>query len=291
MKIGVLTRNQNAWCSANLIRRLAEKGAEVLPLDFPHLTARVKARAEISYKDQDLTDLDLLLVRPIGRGSLEEIIFQLDVLHTIESEGVRVVNKPSAIEKAVDKYYALKLASDAGLLTPRTVVTQSIADAVKAFKEFGSDVVIKPVFGSRGIGAAHISDPDVAERIFRTLKFYRHVIYVQEYISHGAKDTRILVVGNRAVAGMHRVAKGWKTNVSLGATPIALEPSPQLEETALRAARAVGCDIAGVDLMTANNTIILNEVNSQPGWRGLQSTTKTDIAGEIADYLLTLAKK
>lgn len=237
-----------------------------------------------------LNELSALLVRPIGRGSLEEIIFRMDVLHELYSKGMEVINKPSAIEKAADKYYTLALLKDAGVPVPRTVVTESCREAALAFRRFG-EAVVKPVFGSRGIGIARISDPDVAERSFRTLRFLKHVIYVQEYVPHGIKDIRAFVIGGRVVAAMHRVASSWKTNVSLGAKPIRLKLPRESEELAIKAAETVGCEIAGVDLLESKEGLMVTEVNSQPGWRGLQSVSKIDIAGEIAAYVISKVKK
>jgi RimK family alpha-L-glutamate ligase len=211
----------------------------------------------------------------------------MDTLHKLSRSGLPVINHPSAIEKAVDKYYALSLLDEKGIPVPRTVVTESVSEALAAFKAFAGEAVVKPVFGSRGIGASRISDVDVAERVFRTLRFYRHVIYVQEFVPHGKRDLRTLVVGGKVVAAMYRVSESWKTNVSQGATPVKASLVAETENLALWAAEAVGCDIAGVDLMESDTGLLVNEVNSQPGWRGLQSTTSVNIADNIAEYVLS----
>ncbi len=255
---------------------------------FQDLVARVRQTPTISFGNADLTsELSALFVRPIGRGSLDEIVFQLDILHTLSQEGVSVINAPSAIEKAVDKYRALELLTRAGIPVPTTIVTENVSEAVRAFESFGGEAIVKPVFGSRGIGAARISDIDVAERVFRTLRFYKHVIYVQEFIPHGTSDIRAFVIDGEVVSAMRRNSKSWKTNVSRGATPTEFEPSQELRKIAVDAAKAIGCDIAGVDVMENGQSLIVNEVNSQPGWKGLQSITKVDIAGKIADYVIS----
>lgn len=246
----------------------------------------------VSFDDVDLLkDLGALLVRPIGRGSLDEVIFQMDMLHKLRREGLPVINQPHAIEKAVDKYYTLTLLSERGIPVPRTIATESISDALSAFKAFGGEAVVKPVFGSRGIGAARISDVDVAERAFRTLRFLRHVLYVQEFVPHGGRDIRMFIIGGKVVAAMYRVSESWKTNVSQGAIPVTAKPIANVERLALEAADTIGCEIAGVDIMETHDGLVVNEVNSQPGWRGLQATTKVDIADQIADYVLSKARK
>jgi RimK family alpha-L-glutamate ligase len=237
-----------------------------------------------------ISDLSALFVRPIGRGSLDEIIFQLDVLHTLSEGGVPVINAPTAIERAVDKYRALEFLKSAAIPVPGTIVTENVNEAIQAFKSFGGEAIVKPVFGSRGIGAARISDPDIAERVFRTLRFYKHVIYIQQFISHGTRDIRAFVIENEVIAAMRRESKSWKTNVSQGAKPVEFDPPEELSKMAVEAARVIGCEIAGVDVMESDQGFMINEVNSQPGWRGLQSTTKTDIAGKIADYVVSRSR-
>ena len=291
VKIGILTRNEKAWCSARLGKALKKKGVSPFFFNFNQLRAQVGFQPPFIVKGiNPIKELSALLVRPMGRGSLEEIIFQVNTLHRLYSKGLNVINKPSAIEKAVDKYYTLALLEDAGIPIPKTIVTENIKEALLSFKKF-KDIVVKPVFGSRGIGIARISNFDIAERSFRTLRFFKHVIYVQEYIPHGLKDLRAFVIDGRVVAAMHRIASTWKTNVSLGAKPVKTKISKEAEELAVKSAKVLGCEIAGVDLLESDKGLFINEVNSQPGWRGLQTTTKIDIASEIADYVISQAKK
>ncbi|MCW4020528.1 MAG: RimK family alpha-L-glutamate ligase, partial [Candidatus Bathyarchaeota archaeon] len=191
---------------------------------------------------------------------------------------------------SVDKYYTLALLEEAGLPVPRTVVTENAGDALEAFRELGGDVVVKPIFGSRGIGSTRISDPDVAERIFRALDFHREVLYLQEFVPHGNHDIRTFVLGDRVLASMQRIADSWKTNVSLGAKPMPYKPPRKIEKLALEAAETVGCEVAGVDILETRNGPLIIELNSQPGWKGLQSVTAVNIADEIVKYVLNRVK-
>lgn len=292
MKIGIMTRDQDAWCSSRLKEAFIRKTVNPVAFRFADATARVGLAPEFSLGQIDiLRNLSAILVRPIGRGSLDEIIFQMDGLHKLARHGMPIINPPSAIEKAVDKYYTLALLSEHGLPVPRTVVTENIGEAMDAFRAFGGDVVIKPVFGSRGIGVARIRDEDIAERVMRTLRFHRHVLYVQEFVGHGTRDIRTFIVGGRVVAGMHRVSNSWKTNVSKGAIPKHFRVDPEVEALAVRSADVLGCKIAGVDIMESKQGLLVHEVNSQPGWRGLQTTTDIRIADEIAAFVIEQAKK
>ncbi len=146
---------------------------------------------------------------------------------------------------------------------------------------------MKPLFGSRGVGSTRVSNPDVATRVFRTISFYHGVLYLQEFVPHGVSDVRAFVVGDRVIASMRRVAGTWKTNVSLGAKPVSLRLGEELEDLAVRAAKAIGCKVAGVDILEGPSGPLIVELNSQPGWRGLQSVTKVNIADEIVRYVLS----
>lgn len=292
MKVGIMTRDQDAWCSSRLKDAFIRKNVEPVAFRFADVTARIGSTPEFSLGETNLlTDLSAILVRPIGRGSLDEIIFQMDSLHKLARHGLPIINPPAAIEKAVDKYYALALLSEHGLPVPRTVVTENIREAVEAFRSFGGEAVIKPVFGSRGIGVARIRDEDIAERVMRTLRFYRHALYVQEFIGHGTRDIRTFIIGGKVAAGMFRVSKSWKTNVSKGAVPKHFQVDPEVETLASKAAEVLGCKIAGVDIMESDRGLLVHEVNSQPGWKGLQTTTNVRIADEIASFVIGEAKK
>ena len=284
MKVGLLTRNENAWCSNQLKESFKKQGFETFCFTFEDLVARVGLTPSASFRNLDLSDLSALLARPIGRGSLEQIIFRLNLLQKLSRSNLKVINNPSAIEKAADKYNTLAIMSEYGIRVPQTIVTENVREAMTAFTRFGSEAIIKPIFGSRGIGAARISDTDVAERVFRTLKFNKQILYVQEYIEHGTSDIRAFVIGNKVAAAMRRKGKSWKTNVSKGAKPMHIEISSDLEQVAIKAASSIGCEIAGVDLIEGYPPIVL-EINSQPGWRGLQLTTEISISDLIAEHI------
>ena len=287
MKIGVITRNENGWCSSQLREAMRKRNITPVCFGFAQLVARVKYKPQVSVgRINPLEDLSALIIRPIGRGSLEEIIFRMNLLHRLERLGMVVINPPLVIERCVDKYFTLCLLEEHGLPVPRTAVTESPDEALKCFQELGGDAVIKPLFGSRGIGSTRVSDPEIATRIFRTVSFHHGVLYLQEFIPHGVSDIRAFVIGNRVVASMRRVAETWKTNVSLGARPISTKLSDELESLAVKATRVMGCKIAGVDILEGPYGPMIVELNSQPGWRGLQSVTKINIADEIVKYVL-----
>jgi len=263
-----------------------------LCFSFPQLVARVGYKPYLNIgKIGILEELDVLLIRPIGRGSLEEIVFRMDMLYRLQRLGLYVINPPEAIEHCVDKYDLLAILEENGIPVPRTAVTENINEALKAFDELGGDVVVKPIFGSRGIGSTRVKDPEIASTVFRAITFYHGVVYLQEFVHHGVSDIRAFVVGDHVVAAMRRVANSWKTNYSQGALPKPIRLDKTMEDIAVKSAKLIECKIAGVDILESPSGPLVVEVNSQPGWRGLQSVTRINIADKIVDFVLSELRK
>ena len=287
-----------AWSSTQVREALTKRGIPYVCFTFPKLIARLaykphfKVLDATQQKEVNLQeDLDALIVRPIGRGSLEELVFRMDMLYKLERSGFYIINPPEAIEHCVDKYDILSILEGADVPVPRTAATENVAEALKAFKELGGDVVVKPIFGSRGQGATRIVDADIADTVFKAITFHHGVIYLQEFVAHGHSDIRAFVVDGRVVAAMRRVAEGWKTNYSRGARPSSTSLSKEFEDLAVKASKAVGCKVAGVDILEGPTGPKIVDVNSQPGWKGLQMVTKVNIADEIVNFVLSELKK
>jgi RimK family alpha-L-glutamate ligase len=292
LKIGIATRNMEAWSSTQLREELTKHGIAYECFTFPKLVARLAYKPSFKINNLELLkELDALIIRPIGRGSLEELVFRMDMLYKLERQGFLVINPTEAIEHCVDKYDILAILEDNDIPVPRTVATESVNEALKAFAELGGDVVAKPLFGSRGIGATRIVDSEIAATIFKAITFHHGVIYIQEFVPHGYSDIRAFVIGGNVVAAMRRVAESWKTNYSQGAKPAPLMLDPNLEQLAAKAAKVVGCKIAGVDILEGSNGPVIVDVNSQPGWKGLQMVTKVNVAEKIVTFLLSELKQ
>jgi RimK family alpha-L-glutamate ligase len=259
---------------------------------FPRLIAQIGYKPYFKAANVNLLEeLDALVIRPIGRGSLEELVFRMDILYKLERLGFYVINPPEAIEHCVDKYDILAILEDNGVPVPRTAATESLSEALKAFAELGGDVVVKPIFGSRGMGATRVVDSEIASTVFKAITFHHGVIYLQEFVPHGHSDIRAFVIGGHVVAAMRRVAESWKTNYSQGARPALIALDSALEELAVKSAKAVGCKIAGVDILEGPTGPMIVDVNSQPGWKGLQLVTKVNIANKIVSFVLSELKK
>jgi RimK family alpha-L-glutamate ligase len=280
MNVAILSAS-HGWHTDELARALSARGHAATLLPISALTARIGGKPRLAAGGRALDACDAVLVRIIPRGSLEQVIFRVDALHWLEELGVKVVNPARAIERTVDKFYTSALLEQAGLPTPRTVVAERLDAAMAAFEEM-RDVIVKPLFGSNGRGMVRVSDAEIAYRVFKALDLERAVYYVQQALPHEGRDVRAFVVGARVVAAAWRTADGWRTNVARGGRALSAELPPEWVDLSLRAARAVGADYAGVDLLPATSgEVFVLEVNGIPGWRGLQATTSVDVAAEI----------
>ena len=288
MRVAILAARQGGgWHTDQLCRALAARGHEGRVLPYEGLVSRFGGTGPaFTAAGEDLTACDAVLARIIPAGSLEQIIVRLDALHALEERGMAVINSPRTIERTVDKLWTTALLANAGLPVPETVVCEHPDEAMAAFRTLG-DVIVKPLFGSMGLGMVRVSDEEMAFRVFRTLDAIRGVYYLQRAIDHDGADVRAFVVGDRVVGAIERRAAGWRTNIARGAQASSFVLPAAWCELALRAARAVGADYAGVDLLPArDSTVYVVEVNGIPGWRGLQEATSIDVAAAIVDHLL-----
>ena len=273
------------WHTHELERAAAERGYQLTVLPYEGLVARIGPAPGLRSRNTELDSADVVLARIIPSGSLEQIIFRVDALHRLEDRGTRVVNSPRAIERTVDKFWTSTLLEQCGIPTPETVVCDDPEEAFEAYRTLG-DVIVKPLFGSMGLGMVRVSDEEMAFRVFRTIEQIRGVYYVQRTVDHDGTDIRAFVLGGRVIAAIERRTSGWRTNLARGGTARSLSLGEQLSALAVRAAAAVGADYAGVDLVTGRDgTTYVLEVNGIPGWRGLQEATGLDIAGRLVDYL------
>lgn len=223
-------------------------------------------------------------------GSLEQVVYRMDVLARLEASGTRVVNSPKSLECAVDKYLTTARLQAAGLPVPDTIVCEHEDDAMAVFEQLGQDVVVKPLFGSEGRGIVRVSDPDLAHRTFRTLMRLNTVLYLQRFIDHGGFDIRILVLCGQVVGGMRRRSPDdFRTNVARAAIAESHQPTSSEIELALRATATTGATIAGVDILYDRAGIpYVIEVNAVPGWQAFHRVTGIDVATKLLQRLLGL---
>ncbi len=284
MTIGVLAA-EDSWYWRDLVRA-ADADFELVRLSFEQLSTTLGGPTEsFSSCGRSLDDLDALLVRTMPPGTLEQVVFRMDLLARLEANGVVVVNPPKAVEAAVDKYLTTARLSAAGLLSPTTYCCQTTQDAFEAWDMLGRDVVVKPLFGGEGRGLVRVTERPLASRAFRMLEQMGSVIYLQKFVEHEGHDLRLFVVGDE-VLGMRRVGQDdWRTNISQGAIAEPLEVTPQLAELARKATDTIGATVAGVDLLPGKDgNLYVLEVNAVPGWKALAGVTGVDVARKVLDY-------
>ncbi|WP_171475540.1 ATP-grasp domain-containing protein [Frigoriglobus tundricola] len=280
MRIAILSGG-TGWHVQDVLRAAHELGHEATALDFRSLSASVHTAGDV------LAAFDTVLVRTMPAGSLEQVVFRMDLLHEAAARGTPVLNPPRAVEVCVDKYLTTARLARAGIATPATAVCQRSDDAMASFAELGGDVVLKPLFGSEGRGMCRITDAETAWRTFRVLEQTGQVIYLQRFVRHPGWDLRAFVIGERVIAAMRRTAAAdWRTNVAQGGTAERVTLSPENEALAIRAAGAVGCPVAGVDLLPGpDGEMFVIEVNAVPGWKALASACEIDVAKEMVRFL------
>ncbi|MFX0168175.1 MAG: RimK family alpha-L-glutamate ligase [Candidatus Hodarchaeota archaeon] len=282
-RVGVASAEPKGWETSQVVNEIQRRGVECVVFDVTQTVVRVGGKyPRVQFKKEDLTTLDGVFTRAVPGGSLEQVILRMDTLHCLEKLGIPFMNRPHSIEKAVDKYYTLRLLELGGIPVPRTCVAQYARDAHRAFRRF-KDVVVKPLFGSGGVGMTRVSDPEIARRVFRNLEANRYVIYVQEYLEHGTRDIRVFVIGGKAVAAMYRVGTDWKSALRQGAQPRPCKLTPELTELAEQCANIIDLEYTGVDLLETETGLIVTEVNSSSGWQGVQRVTNAILAEQLVN--------
>jgi RimK family alpha-L-glutamate ligase len=276
MRIALLSGG-DGWHVRDLLRAATILGHTAEVVDFRRIAAAVGRVAEPP------PAYGAAIVRTMPPGSLEQVVFRMDVLHAWQARSIAILNPPRALETSVDKYLATVRLENAGLRVPPTIVCQHGDAALEAFEKLGGDIVVKPIFGSEGRGLIRVSDPELAWRTLRAIERTQAVLYLQQFIEHPGWDVRAFVARGRVLASMRRIARGdWRTNVAQGAAAEPWKLSPPLEEMALRASEAVGTVVAGVDLLPGpNGEWYVIEVNAVPGWKALAPVAGIDVAAEM----------
>ena len=277
------------WHAREMLRAFARLGARCVPMRLSACSFDTRRPDGVVIPGFGPQLPDLALVRAIGIGTFEAVTLRLGLLHALKEIGVPVSNSARSIECCVDKAATSFLLQRQAIPTPETFALQS-PRATRALirRECESGpLVLKPLFGAQGRGLKlirHEKDmPPIAEMA--------GVYYLQRFVGHwqnGYADIRVLVSHGRLVAAMTRRADHWITNIKLGAKPERLAADAEIEELSLKSAEAVGADFAGIDLLrTRDGGLTVLEVNSMPGWRGLQSVTDFSIAEVLAADFLT----
>jgi RimK family alpha-L-glutamate ligase len=271
------------WQERELADAIAALGASAIPVRLSDCRIDTTSRSGVSIPGLDRLPA-AVLVRAVPGGTFQAVTLRLGILHALRELGVPVWNDARAIERCVDKSMTSFLLARAGLPTPATWATelQDTAREIVRREAAQGPLVLKPLFGSQGRGLKLIRHEDDLPAPAEVVGVY----YLQRYVPSPTdtfSDIRLLVSQGRVIAVMARHASHWVTNIRRGATPVAFIPEARMKDLAVRAAAAVGANFAGVDMMfDSEGRPTILEVNSMPGWAGLQRVTLVNIASVLA---------
>ncbi len=239
------------------------------------------------------TALPDFIIPRMGAGTT---YFALAVIRHLERLGVYCVNSSQSIDTVKDKLYTLQILAESNLPIPKTILLKFPVESEIVTKHLSFPVIVKTLSGSQGAGVFLSPDKnsfkDLTELIYSTNKSANLIL--QEYIGHSkGRDLRVFTVGGRVVAAMERIAKdgNFKANFSIGGDVQAYEVTPELEWVVLEISRLLNLDIAGVDLLFDEDGFKICEVNSSPGWQGLEKCNDVDVASEIFNFINIRLKK
>jgi tetrahydromethanopterin:alpha-L-glutamate ligase len=293
-KIGVVLTDPDDWTANAFLKNIRKRGAKALPINLSTLSASIST-SDFSIFNADLKDLELdaIIVRDVGISfALEQISFKFDLLRQFENSNIPVLNSPTSIQNAANKFFSFYLFKLAHLPIPRTVITSELEVAMKTIKKFGF-VVTKPIFGSQGKGIMKLEnsqpESELASKLAELLK-ERGVLYLQEFVLNPGRDIRVFVVGEEALGAIYRIPRSdsFVSNLSQGGTPVKCELTEEMEKLAIRAAKAVGADFAGVDLIEGEEGLRLLEVNATPSGKGIKLACGVDVTERIIGLLGTV---
>ncbi|MCC5874033.1 MAG: 30S ribosomal protein S6--L-glutamate ligase [Gammaproteobacteria bacterium] len=291
MKIGILSRNPRLYSTRRLVEASKERGHEVQVIDTLRCYMNMAtARPSIHYKGAELAGFDAVIPR-IGASIT---FYGAAVVRQFEMMGVFSVNESVAITRARDKLRSLQLLARKGMGLPVTGFAHSPDDIPDLIDMVGgAPLVIKLLEGTQGIGVVLAETKQAAKSVIEAFMGLNVNIMVQEFIREaGGADIRCLVVGDKVVAAMKRQgAPGeFRSNLHRGGSAEVIKITSAERRSAIGAARAMGLNVAGVDILRSNHGPLVLEVNSSPGLGGIEQATGQDVAGMIVEFIEREAK-
>jgi ribosomal protein S6--L-glutamate ligase len=286
MKIAVLSRNANLYSTRRIIEAGTEKGHEMVVID--HLKCHIeieKKKPRLFYKGEYLEGFDAVIPR-IGASVT---FFGTAVVRQFEMMKIFTATESQALVRSRDKLRSLQILARAGVGLPKTVFTDYTNNTEQVINAVGgAPLVIKLLEGTQGLGVVLAESKNAGESILEAFNGLKARVIAQEFIAEaGGADIRAFIVDGVVVGAMKRQGKEgeFRSNLHRGGSAHIVTLSDEEENTALRAAKAMGLAIAGVDLLQSNKGPLVLEVNSSPGLEGIEAATKKDIAKEIIKYV------
>ncbi len=291
MKIAIMSRNARLYSTRRLVEAAKQRGHEVNTINplkcYMDITSM---RPAIFYKGQSLKGYDIVIPR-IGASIT---FYGMAVLRQFEMMGVYPLNESVAIGRSRDKLRSLQLLARKGIGLPVTGFAHDVEDTGELIKLVGGPpLVVKLLEGTQGKGVVLAETRKAAESVIDAFRELNANFLVQEFIKEtGGSDIRAFVIGEKVVAAMMRTAKEgeFRSNLHRGGSAKVIKLTPEERSNAVRAARTMGLNVAGVDILRSNHGPLIMEVNSSPGLEGIEHATGKDVAGQIIDFVVKAAK-
>ncbi|MFP5322130.1 MAG: 30S ribosomal protein S6--L-glutamate ligase [Acidimicrobiia bacterium] len=286
MKIGLLSRNANLYSTMRLKEAGEERGHDVRVIDYLRCVIDITShKPAIRYAGQELEGYDAIIPR-IGAT---HTFYGTAVVRQFEMMNVFPTNESQGISRSRDKLRSLQLLSRNGIGLPVTGIAHSTKD-IDGLIELvgGAPLIVKLIEGTQGVGVVLAETKKAAESVIAAFRQLDANILVQEFIKEAkGADLRAFVVGGRVVAAMRRQgAPGdFRSNLHQGGTAEKIKLTPEERSTAVRAAKTMGLNVCGVDMLRSNHGPVVMEVNSSPGLEGIETTTGLDVAGKVIEFI------
>ena len=289
--VGILSRKRSLYTTGRLVAAARKRGHRPIVLDTLRCSLGIaKDGAAIHYEGAPLPRLDVVIPR-IGASITG---YGLSVVNQLDMMGVPVLNNSIPIARSRDKLRCLQLLARFGVDIPRTVMTHDRAEVPDALRRIGGlPAILKLIQGTQGVGVMIAHSLDEIEGILETMKDLGQEILLQEFIHESrGRDVRALVLGDRVVAAMRRKAPSgeFRSNLHRGGEGKPVTLTRAYAEAAIRATRIMGLELAGVDMLETRTGPKVMEINSSPGFEGLEGATGLDIGGLIIDHAVQFAE-
>lgn len=291
MKIAILTESGNTYSPMRLKGAIEARGHECVIIRYPRCYVDIaQNKPQVHYDGEIINDIDVV----IPRISPRQTTYGTAITRQFEMMGTYTLNKSIAIVRSRDKLRSMQLLSKAGVGIPKTVFSKSTSAVDDLIDLIGVPMIIKVARGSQGNGVVLAETRKAAKSVVQAFYVEGVSILLQEFIEESAgSDIRAFVVGNKVVASYKRQSldDDFRSNIHQGGTGTPIKLTDDERKAALKAAKALGLQVCGVDLLRSSRGPLVLEVNSAPGLEGIERVTGRDIAGTIIEYVENNAKR
>lgn len=291
MKIAILSRGPNLYSTRRLLEAAEQRGHDTRVINHLRCYMNITShKPQVHYQGKPLDIFDAIIPR-IGASVT---FYGTAVLRQFEMMGAYPLNESVGITRSRDKLRSLQLLAREGIGLPVTAFAHSLGDTQDIINIIGgAPMVVKLLEGTQGMGVVLAETAQAGESVIEAFRGLKANILVQEFIKEaGGADIRCFVIGGKVVAAMMRQAKEgeFRSNLHRGGSARLVKLTPEERLTAVRAAKAMGLNVAGVDILRSNHGPVVMEVNSSPGLEGIENATGRDVAGMIIEFIEKNAK-